>query len=364
MNVDVFFLLFVYLFFINVFVKESNKRTKTILLCLGPVLIQSLRSPTCGTDVWGNGHGYYYGFTRISEIPLNSILNTQIYNYEQGYVVYNKLLSFVSDNPQIYLALTSIIIFTLIGYIYGRYSENIFLSITVFVSFGLYIFSFSGLRQAIAFSITLFSFKYIVERKLIRFLVFVLLAFTIHSSAIIFLFVWGLWNIRLTNKLAIILILITFSLIPLYGAIFSFIVPIFFREKYLIYMNGGTALNLMFVYLIIFVSPIFLKTNDFRICSNDYNNNLKFKIENCIRWMAYFSFLFQSLGFIGGDSITRIAFYFSVFLPLYIPLVYKRSKMRLLFDCLVCFLCIVFFYYDSCKELYGIVPYKFFWSII
>lgn len=204
-------------------------------------------------------------------------------------------------------------------------------------------FSFTGLRQAIAFSITFFSFKFIVERKIKHFLVSVFLAFSIHSSAIIYFFVWPLWNIRHTNKLAISLLGITFLLLPFYGAIFSFVVPLLFREKYLTYMNGGSAINLIILYLFIYLLPLFIKTNDFSVKNDIYKNNLELQIENFIRWMAYCSFLFQSLGLIGGDSITRIAFYFSVFLPLYIPIIFKRAKFKSLIYTCITILFIAFF---------------------
>lgn len=364
MNFDIFFFLFLYLILVGLLVSNEKKISKIILLCLGPVLLQSLRSPTCGTDVWGNGYGYYQKFTLIGEIPLSAIFTTKINSFEQGYVVFNKLISFISDNPQIFLAITSLFIFSLIGYIYYRFSVNVYLSTIIFVCFGLYTFSFTGLRQAIAFSITFFSFKFIVERKIKHFLVSVFLAFSIHSSAIIYFFVWPLWNIRHTNKLAISLLGITLLLLPFYGAIFSFVVPLLFREKYLTYMNGGSAINLIILYLFIYLLPLFIKTNDFSVKNDIYKNNLELQIENFIRWMAYCSFLFQSLGLIGGDSITRIAFYFSVFLPLYIPIVFKRAKFKSLIYTCITILFIAFFYHDTSKEFYNIVPYIFFWELI
>lgn len=103
MSFDIFFFLFLYLILVGSFVSNEKKVSKIILLCLGPVLVQSLRSPTCGTDVWGNGYGYYQKFTLISEIPLNAIFTEKINSFEQGYVVFNKLISFISDNPQIFL---------------------------------------------------------------------------------------------------------------------------------------------------------------------------------------------------------------------------------------------------------------------
>ena len=362
MSLDVFFILFIYLIFIGIFISDKRRKTKIILLCLGPILIQSLRSPTCGTDVWGNGFGYYQTFTFISEIPLKLILTEKV--YEQGYVLFNKLLSYISDNPQIFLSLTSVLIFSLIGYIYYRFSENVFLSVIIFVCFGLYVFSFTGLRQAIAFSITFFSLKFIIKRQLVYFLICVLVAFSIHSSAIIYMFVWPLWNIKHTNKLAIKLLLLILLLLPFYKTIFSFIVPLLFREKYLTYMNGASSINLILLYLLIYILPFFIKSQDFSVSNEVYENDLRYKVANFIRWMVFCSLLFQSLGLIGGDSITRIAYYFSIFFPLYIPLIFKTSEVKNVIYTCITILFIAFFYYDSSKEFYNVVPYLFFWDII
>ena len=150
--------------------------------------------------------------------------------------------------------------------------------------------------------------------------------------------------------------------IPFYSPIFSFIVPLLFREKYLMYMNGGAAYNLILVYLFIFILPLIIRSNDYSV-KYDNNNDKLYRIENFIRWMAYFSFLFQSLGLIGGDSITRIAFYFSIYLPLYIPVVFKKNKMKRLVFFFISLMFILFFYYDTSKEYYNIVPYYFFWQL-
>ena len=129
-------------------------------------------------------------------------------------------------------------------------------------------------------------------------------------------------------------------------------------------MNGGRAINLIILYLFIYLLPLFIKSNDFSVKNAVYKKNLELQIENFVRWMAYCSFLFQSLGLIGGDSITRIAFYFSIFLPLYIPIIFKRAKFKSLIYVCITISFIAFFYYDKSKEFYNIVPYVLFWELI
>ncbi|MBR4324569.1 MAG: EpsG family protein [Bacteroidales bacterium] len=58
-------------------------------------------------------------------------------------------------------------------------------------------------RQTIALSLTLFSIKYIIERKKIMFVLFVLVAYGFHRSALAFLPAYFLFNVHLNKKMVL-----------------------------------------------------------------------------------------------------------------------------------------------------------------
>lgn len=326
MEFDIFTFLFIYLIVISVlFHHARDKRLLlTILLCIGPFLLLALRSPYCGIDLLGNGSsdsGYYHRYVQISAMSWWAAFTEKMASFEQGFVVFNKFVSIFSDIPQFFLAFIALVSFGLIGSVFYKYSDNLFLSIIIYVCLGLYVFSFSGIRQAIAFSITFYAFHFVVERRLLYFILAVLIATSMHKSAIVYFFVWPLWNIKLSGRNSIIMLVLLIVAIPFYRTLFSFIVPILFGEKYLKYMNNGSAINLTLLYISFFLLSFVFK-GDCSVYVKSGSLGLvqkKYHIYNFIKWMVFLTIACQSLGVIGGDSITRIAYYFSIYLTLYIP---------------------------------------------
>jgi hypothetical protein len=58
------------------------------------------------------------------------------------------------------------------------------------MTLGLFAFNLSGIRQSIAMAICLFSYKYIQERKLFKFLLIIFFAGLFHKSSIFFIPAW------------------------------------------------------------------------------------------------------------------------------------------------------------------------------
>ena len=61
----------------------------------------------------------------------------------------------------------------------------------------VFLLNFSGLRQAIAIGITALSFNFIKEKKPVQFILLVILASLFHKSAIVFLAMYPIYNIKL-----------------------------------------------------------------------------------------------------------------------------------------------------------------------
>lgn len=78
----------------------------------------------------------------------------------------------------------------------SKYSNKPYISIIVFVVLGSYNFSFTGLRQALAMAILMYSYKYLIEKKPLKFFAIVLIATAFHSSAIIFLIVYFAYYLK------------------------------------------------------------------------------------------------------------------------------------------------------------------------
>jgi transmembrane protein EpsG len=104
-----------------------------------------------------------------------------------GFNLYQLLLQQVSKDPQILIFVTSVITILLIGLVLHKYSRMFELSVYVFITGGMYITSMNGIRQFLASAIIFAASKYLFEGHWKKYFLLVLLASTIHTSALILL---------------------------------------------------------------------------------------------------------------------------------------------------------------------------------
>lgn len=119
---------------------------------------------------------------------------------EYGYDLLNYICARIGCSPGVFFSLTVFIQFTLI-YLSFRSKTNFLLLIYFFyMTTGQLFGSLNIIRQAMAFSIFLYIIKYIESRKLLRYLVGVLIAFSFHTSSLILIPIYwlpSLWRISL-----------------------------------------------------------------------------------------------------------------------------------------------------------------------
>lgn len=102
---------------------------------------------------------------------------------------------------------------------------------SLFIWFSVSFAHMFPVRQTIAVSLFVFSWKYIQERRLLPFLCIIALAFTFHSSILIVLPVYFLWNKYISAKFLIISIITVFVLATFSSQSFG---------SLLSYIGGGT----------------------------------------------------------------------------------------------------------------------------
>lgn len=336
------------LLFVILGISESARKAKCVIYWISISLVLGLRSPQNGVDLIG----YCPMFERISSFTWTEAFCIPVMNYEQGYTVYNKILSCFSNDIHFFLLITAFINIGLISWIIYKYSPNVYLSFIIFISFGLYTMCFSGLRQALAFSITFYSFHYLVKGNLLKFIAVVILASTFHTSALIFIFSWFIRKIRLTfNRAFTLLSIYCLLVLPSLRLIVPLLTSLLFGDKYGEYQDEGGAVTMAFVYLIVFISSYIIKAKDSQLLQ-------------ILRWMILLSVVFQSLGFISTGALPRIAYYFNIFYCLFIPqmLTYLKQLDRKLLSCVVTILFIIFFQLTMSTGYLNIVPYHFYWE--
>lgn len=140
---------------------------------------------------------YVDGYIEVKNRGIGELMRGGLYSLkaEKGYVILTKIISYFFPANQMLFIFTSFII--LLGYYvaFKRYSLIPWLAVLLFV-IGGYNQSLFVLRQHMAMSIVLFSYPYIINRRFMPFLFYVLIAFFIHQTAVIFLPIYFLYGIK------------------------------------------------------------------------------------------------------------------------------------------------------------------------
>lgn len=326
---------------------KNNKKLKMIFVFLVTIqlfLILALRKSSVGVDI----RGYVRQFIFVRHASLDEIL---LLRHEIGYKLLVKLISFLTGNPQMFLAIISGISIIPIGRLIYKYSRMPFLSFALYISFNFYAFVFSGLRQAIAISIICISYDYIREQKPLKFILTVIIASLFHKSAMFFLPAYIIAKIKLNKKSLMTLLLGNMIIYIFRIEIMGFITTYVFDSFDIIESNSYTwFLFNLFIYILCLV---FYKST---IERNYKSNELYLLVAIGISLM-----LFATV----SNNAMRIANYYHIFIILLIPeVIYsiKDKKMVLLGLYILLLGNITLSFWQLYTDGYKIVPYEFFWK--
>ena len=349
MNVFLILEILIVIFMIMLSYYNKNKDNILYKIVFGVIIIimlllLCLRSVNVGTDLIT----YIKLFTRISSHPLNFM---NIGNCEIGYKFLNFIISFFTNDIHLFISIVSIIIMVPLAFFVYKESKYPLLSLLLYISLNFYAFTFSGLRQAIAISLLFISFKFIKERKIIYFLLLVILASLFHTSAFVFLPAYFIYKIKI-NKLSLSL----FALFDIIIYIFRKSILLYFINNY--YNDYEVLEILSYNWLLMCVALVVICACFYnRIISKNTNTNGLFII--CITGLSLM--LFTSV----SNNALRIANYYYMFIILLVPeVIYyqSKSKNKLLLLFVFIIISLMLFYYLLDVNGYGILPYSFYWQ--
>lgn len=153
-----------------------NKNYRSIFI---PLLIltffAALRHYTVGSDA--------PSYTLWFRIPVSTdsfIINKDI---ELGYQFLLKIMLSIFSNYAEYFFIVSVIVILPVLIMIRRYSQNYLFSFFIYITFGFYTALFNPVRQMIAVSLCFYAVRYIFEKKIVPFLIFIFIASLFHVSA-------------------------------------------------------------------------------------------------------------------------------------------------------------------------------------
>ena len=209
----------IYIFFIVlaiVFCLRTTKYANNTYLALWLMLLALFVG---FADMLGGYDRYIYGevFDNIADqtragVPISD------YEYlghdnEVGYQYFNVLFSFITANRYIFILCETLIIYFLFYLTLRKYLSNQVVFVPLFLAL-FFFFTFTYIREILAVALMGLSYKYVLERKFIKFFALFVIAVLIHNSTIVF-FLFYFIPIKQYSKTTVVIIAILLLLIGL-----------------------------------------------------------------------------------------------------------------------------------------------------
>lgn len=329
----------VVVFNININIKKKNK-IFLIISFLILTFVSAFRGINVGTDT----KNYVTIFMRY-------VHNMPDPHSEIGFATFNAIIARFTENPQVIIIVSSIIIHLgLMTFIYNN-SKNAWLSVYLYITLYYYFFSFNYVRQFIAMAIILYSWHLLKERRYTIFFILIILGTTFHFTAfigILLLFVyWG----RKSTKIVPWIIGGSIALLFGINIFLEYVFQIFPRYSYYdgAYLEKDGGIMIVVLYISIFISTLILKKKE---SSEEYN--MLFIIASicaALSILGYNYFIF-----------VRPSLYFNVFSILIIPELIERFGKRdqVLISYVICILGFLYMLYYFNFNWHNILPYELF----
>lgn len=301
---------------------EKNKKSATgiitsFLAIMIPSLLACFRDESIGTDVlvymkkifyWAVNSDTFFNFNKMSAI-------------EFLYKVLNYIVACFSNNLHVFMFVVEflMIFFVYISIYYYRKKIPMWLSFLVFL---LMYFnrSLNIIRQSIAIPITFFAFRYVKEKKIVKYVVTIIIATLFHSSAFVagmsYFIYYMLKNEKRTKLKTYSIIIIACLAIANYGTILSYLIynAKVLPMKYAIHIPTGeiniplteSLLKLMLILPILYCKKDLIK----------YNEDNEFII-----FLLVIDFILLQAGML-APFVQRISFYFGYYYIYEIPQLY------------------------------------------
>ncbi len=180
--------LILFFFVSKALVEDSDKMLVFYSAVLLLIVVCGFRDPF----IYPDNISYYEFFKGDFSAADDGTLN-------KGYLLFNGVMGMITSSFQVFCFVVAIIIIGSYSKLIISYSPCIWLSLFIYVLIN-YLPSFFLLRQYLAMPFVFLSFKYVIERKQNLFLISVLLAFSIHTTALIVIPFYYMYGISYSRR--------------------------------------------------------------------------------------------------------------------------------------------------------------------
>lgn len=338
---------------------DAEKRQSAFFVVVASfflMLILGFRSEYNGLDLHNSlGTGYFYFYDIINKDSFLEILQNfgkkKYANFEIGFVLFCKFIGTLCSNHQIMLFASALVSIVPVGYYIYKNSKNAWLSMMVYTALPFFGPAyFSAIRQGIAIGFVVYSYELIKRKKLIGFILVILLASTFHSSAIVTLVAYPMYHFRMDRESLMI------GGLVILGAVFLLRIPLFLVLARIVdedaQMTASSAVNLFLLLTFLYILCVAFKKQQ--------DDNMRGSVN--LFWIACAAQSFSGISNMAG----RVAWYFMPVLIILIPnlvvdMQIKEKAIRRPAICLAGLLAgmvgLMFLRYDTIAAAYPYVPF-------
>lgn len=318
--------LFIVIFWSWVEKKALNRKAFWIPL-ITLALFAGIRSSNVGTD-----SGNY-----VKNFNDNILLDYFEFReeVEYGYQILEYSILHLSNNYFWLFFITALLIVSSYLYIFRKLSVDYLASIYIYITFNFYTFFFNGLRQGIAMAIVALSIPYLIQKKFLFFLIFIILSSFFHKSALIMVLFYFLINLKIKIEYKLLTTFMGSLILSKIGIEYLGTI----NERYSSYSevsdNSGGYLTLALYTLIGIFIYIFIKK------SKGCDLNIKVLSQMYLLGVIFLI----PIAMIGSNPSgpQRLLYYFVWTVALIFPYILKKINEKLIYIGFFAF-CLIYFY--------------------
>lgn len=327
----------------------NQKQKRRFLWSVAIILIFIMGSRNATASYGSDINNYYRLYQQAIELDWDGLI--RISTMEKGYLAINFILSKIIQWPQFILyAQAAFCVITSLWFV-RKNTDNVYLGTMFFVCFGSFQFFLTGFRQAIAICICQIAFVAAKDKKLLKYVLLLFIAISIHQTAIVFLPMYFILNMK-ESKSRTAIVTIAMIVISSFASNLIEVGNEVFDKNYSAFYGGNLLGGIVqiLIYIVAFLLPLFFKLKQEKIDNN--TSLLRTSIIGCgIYCMRYIAL-----------PLERISFYFTPSMPVLLADEIKNMSNecnRRVISFVALFASMLLFLWRVNSQ---IGPYVFFWE--
>lgn len=251
---------------------ENAKKKRYLFLALFPLVAMTMfHSENIGNDT----RAYTDLFEDVKEMTLKMALSNG--RFEKGYMLFTYVLTRLFSSRQCVLIAEGAIVYLSLSRWLNKWCKAPGLFVCLIVEMLEIDGWMSAARQSLAVAVLLFAYDALVEKKLLRFFILVILAAQFHAVAYVFLLAWPmLWwfeehrvnSLKKKWKFERLMAVCAVGIVLLMWPMINFLLRIFPKYQYYVagaYMDGQARLAIILkiiVYALMLLAPRWIKNQN------------------------------------------------------------------------------------------------------